>query len=91
MKRDHHHEDTAAFKERFIQDVKRSTIFFLLILSRLIHFHQSIIPQYHLMKSIPNLEQTGQRQFEKYFEERLVLAKKPIDDVIKSNNMKLPR
>ena len=42
------------------------------------------------MKSIPNLEQTGQRQFEKYFEERLVLTKKAIDDVIKSNNMKLP-
>lgn len=32
----------------------------------------------------------GQRQFEEFFEEQLVLAKKLIDDFIKSNNMKLP-
>lgn len=56
-KRDHHHEDTATFKESFIKDKKMSAILLLLILSRLIHFHESIIPQYHLMKKLKKVLQ----------------------------------
>ena len=70
------------------------TIRFLLTLLRLIHFHQSINNSIsfdkEIEKSITKLEQMGQRQFEEFFEEQLVLAKKLIDDFIKSNNMKLP-
>ena len=37
------------------------------------------------------MEETGKRQFKEFFEEPLVLAKKPIDGVIKSKRIKFPR
>ena len=51
-KRDHNHEDADAFLERFIEDVKKMAIIFLLTLWESIHFYQSIILQYCLMQKL---------------------------------------
>ena len=48
------------------------------------------IYDHEIKSNIKNIADIVQRQFECYFEERLIKAKTPIDATIKSNSLRLP-
>ena len=50
----------------------------------------SIAHDDEIESNIKNIVDIGQRQFECYFEERLIKTKAPIDATIKSNSLRLP-
>ena len=91
---EHHHEDTEAFKDRFINDVQQlnnsfsANPFTAHTLSPTDNL--SIVFDGIIESNIKNIVHIGQRQFECYFEERLIKAKTPIDATIKSNSLRLP-
>ena len=91
---EHHHEDTVAFKDRFINDVQQlnnsfsANPFTAHTLSPIDNL--SIAYDDEIESNIKNKVDIGQRQFECYFEERLIKAKTPIDATIKSNSLRLP-
>ena len=91
---EHYHEDTVAFKDRFINDVQQlnnsfsANPFIAHTLSPIDNL--SIVYDDEIESNIKNIVDIGQRQFECYFEERLIKAKTPIDATIKSNSLRLP-
>ena len=91
---EHHHEDTVAFKDRFINDVQQpnnsfsANPFTAHTLSPIDNL--SIVYNDEIESNIKNIVDIGQRQFECYFEECLIKAKTPIDATIKSNSLRLP-
>ena len=91
---EHYHEDTVAFKDRFINDVQQlnnsfsANHFIAHTLSPIDNL--SIVYDDEIESNIKNIVDIGQRQFECYFEERLIKAKTPIDATIKSNSLRLP-
>ena len=91
---EHHHEDTVAFKDRFINDLQQLNNSFS---ANPFTAHTwspidnlSIVYDDEIESNIKNIVDIGQRQFECYFEERLIKAKTPIDATIKSNSLRLP-
>ena len=91
---EHHHEDTVAFKDRFINDVQQLNNSFSAhpftahTLSPIDNL--SIVYDDEIESNIKNIVGIEQRQFECYFEERLIKAKTPIDATTKSNSLRLP-
>ena len=84
---EHHSEETVAFKDRFINDVQQlnnsssANPFTALSLSPIDNL--SMAHGDEIESNIKNIVDIGQRQFECYFEERLIKAKTPIDATIK--------
>ena len=76
---EHHHEDTVAFKDRFINDVQQlnnsfsANPFTAHTLSPIDNL--SIVYDDEIESNIKNIVDIGQRQFECYFEERLLKQK----------------
>ena len=91
---EHHHEDTVTFKDRFINDVQQlnnsfsANHFTAHTLSPIDNL--SIVYDDEIESNIKNIVDIGQRQFECYFQERLIKAKTPIDATIKNNSLRLP-
>ena len=89
-----HYEDTLAFKDPFINNVKQLNNFFSAnpfiahTLSPIDNL--SIVYEDKIESNFKNIVDFGQRQFKCYFEERLIKAKTPIDATIKSNSLRLP-
>ena len=75
----HHHEDTVAFKDRFINDVQQlnnsfsANHFIAHTLSPIDNL--SIVYDDEIESNIKNIVDIGQRQFECYFQDRLIKAK----------------
>ena len=90
-----HHEDTAAFRQRFVGDVKRllknflvnpfDTDEFTAVKNNAIDFDEEIV------KSIKSISDLGKRQFKDFWSKRLVKAEVPITETISKNNLRLPR
>ena len=91
---EHYHEDTVAFKDRFINDVQQLNNSFsanpFTAHTLAPNDNLSIVYDDEIESNIKNIVDIGQRQFECYFEERLIKTKAPIDATIKSNSLRLP-
>ena len=87
-------EDTVAFKDRFINDVQQLNNSFSanpFTAHTLSPFDNlSIVYDDEIESNIKNIVAIGQRQFECYFEERLIKTKTLINATIKSNSLRLP-
>ena len=89
-----HHEDTRAFRERFNDDINKLTNSFtenpfsVQTMSPIDNL--GVIYDNEVSENIKNIQQIGETQFNEFFYERLVLVRKPVDGVIKANNIKLP-
>ena len=76
---EHHHEDTVTFKDRFINDVQQlnnsfsANHFIAHTLSPIDNL--SIVYDDEIESNIKNIVDIGQRQFECYFQDRLIKAK----------------
>ena len=89
-----HHEDTAAFRQRFVGDVKRvlknfivnpfDTDNFTAVKNNAIDFDEEIV------KSIKSISGLGKRQFKDFWSKGLVKAEVPITETISKNNLRLP-
>ena len=90
----HHHEDAVAFKDRFINDVQQLNNSFsanpFTAHTLAPNDNLSIVYDDEIESNIKNIVDIGQRQFECYFEERLIKTKTLIDATIKSNSLRLP-
>ena len=89
-----HHEDTKAFREAFINDVRIVTKPFTCN-----PFEETNLPNItntsisfdtEVMENIKNNMMLGEGQFLIFWNTRLVQVKIPIDESIKLNNLKLP-
>ena len=89
-----HHEDTKAFREAFINDVRIVTKAFTCnpfeetSLTNITNTSISFATE--VTENIKNNMMLGEGQFLIFWNTRLVQVKIPIDESIKSNNLKLP-
>ena len=76
---EHHHEDTVAFKDRFINDVQQLNNSFsgnpFTAHTLAPNDNLSIVYDDEIESNIKNIVDIGQRQFECYFQDRLIKAK----------------
>ena len=90
-----HHEDNPAFRKRFNNDINRVAsalrnpfLFENTNLTAVNNINKSINEE--IEANIRIIPEIGEKQFENFWTDRLILTKVPVNKIIKSNNLKLP-
>ena len=89
MALEQHHEDTPAFRQRFVGDVNKFLENFIVG-----HYRQftainniKIVFDKEIVKSIKNISDLGEKQLKKFWNKLLVKAEVPIIEIISKNNL----
>ena len=90
-----HHEDTPAFRQRFVGDVKSLSEKFTVNPFDAEDFtavnNKTIVFDEEMVKSVKTISDLGEKQFKDFWNKSLVTAEVPITETIPKNNLLLLR